>query len=324
MILPNVISYFDAQTINNENNKKFLNLTVEYLVRHKKIINSELVEDLKTGQSALNFVEKFSQVKDLSQLTRLFSEKKFTGLKLYSSLEKFLSQNAQFYLESKENHNELILAETLLLIPIVFPTSKHLNELVDRINDQLVRNLNRLSSDQNWEKFESESFLLSLSHWTYTISNRCESVETRVKHLVELISKVGEHGKTMNNLFRALNYSIVLSNDKRNLRPILKDVITVVKSHLSSPYHEIRLNSLNLLDYYFQPEMEAIERIKLDDDEELNLFEICTKAEMTRASLEEYRRKLFYIQRLDTNVCSKYFQVEQLKDVNFVVIENRN
>ena len=38
-----------------------------------------------------------------------------------------------------------------------------------------------------------------------------------------------------------------------------------------------------------------------------SLFEICLKAEQTPASLDEYRQKLYYIQLLDANVCSKYF-----------------
>ena len=49
--------------------------------------------------------------------------------------------------------------------------------------------------------------------------------------------------------------------------------------------------------------------------EEENLFAICINAEKIPASLEEYRQKLFHLQRLDAEICKKYFKNSQIQEV---------
>ena len=45
-----------------------------------------------------------------------------------------------------------------------------------------------------------------------------------------------------------------------------------------------------------------------------SLFEICLKAEQTPASLDDYRQKLYYLQLLEANVCSKYFNSDEIQN----------
>ncbi len=42
-------------------------------------------------------------------------------------------------------------------------------------------------------------------------------------------------------------------------------------------------------------------------DEDQNVFSNCIKAEKTPASLDEYRQKIVYLQRLDASSCTKFF-----------------
>ncbi len=81
------------------------------------------------------------------------------------------------------------------------------------------------------------------------------------------------------------------------------------------------MNALNILSSYFtltstnEPKKELSSDDKKDDFD--SLFEICLKAEQTPASLDEYRQKIYYLQLLDSSVCSKYFNSGEInnKDV---------
>ena len=53
-------------------------------------------------------------------------------------------------------------------------------------------------------------------------------------------------------------------------------------------------------------------------EESEDMFQVCLKAELTPASLDEYRQKLFYLQRLDPVICEKYFNsIKFNKEHNF-------
>jgi hypothetical protein len=64
--------------------------------------------------------------------------------------------------------------------------------------------------------------------------------------------------------------------------------------------------------------MASSQVVKVKDNEEEmayeSLFEICLKAEQTPASLDDYRQKLYYLQLLDANVCSKYFNNDEIQN----------
>jgi hypothetical protein len=79
------------------------------------------------------------------------------------------------------------------------------------------------------------------------------------------------------------------------------------------------LNTLSILNQYFKANSlnsKTTNDIK-ESEEELSfesLFEICLKAEQTPASLDDYRQKLYYLQLLDANVCSKYFNKDDIQN----------
>lgn len=313
-----MITYFDAHTsLPSNSDSKLIDLLTEYLVRHKKIINSELIEDLKSKNAVSgNLFDEFVRVKDLGKLVRFFADKKFTTLKLASNIEDFLTRHGNNYLAGKDQQ-PLILAEMFLLSPIVCPANERLRDLIDKLSVFLITRLNSSLTDKNWTTSEVDSFMLSLNQWA-KMWRQNSNFEIPMKEIIGLIKQADEKkvpDSIANHLIRSLNYMITFSDDD-GLRDTVNGVIEIIKSHLSSPYHEVRLNSINILARYFKPDTNKIEPIKLDGDEELDLFEIATKAEMTRASLENHRKKIFYLQRLDCNVCSKYLQIESIRDVN--------
>jgi hypothetical protein len=78
------------------------------------------------------------------------------------------------------------------------------------------------------------------------------------------------------------------------------------------------LNTLSILNQYFKMNMTISQAVKDQDGEEEttyeSLFEICLKAEQTPASLDDYRQKLYYLQLLDANVCTKYFNNDEIQN----------
>ena len=90
------------------------------------------------------------------------------------------------------------------------------------------------------------------------------------------------------------------------------------------------MNALNILSNYFTLTCTNEARKELNSEEKKDdfdsLIEICLKAEQTPASLDEYRQKMYYLQLLDSSVCSKYFNDGEInnKDVtfNFNLISN--
>lgn len=73
---------------------------------------------------------------------------------------------------------------------------------------------------------------------------------------------------------------------------------------------------MSILNQYFKINPSISQTIVGKENEEEafeNLFEICLKAEQTPASLDEYRQKLYYLQLLDANVCTKYFSKDELQ-----------
>lgn len=327
-----MINYFNTTT-SQSNDNLFLNLIVEYLLSHKKIVNIESVEELKRAAKkstspteSSSLFENFTKIKDLTQLVRLFGDKKFTSTNLALNSEKHLNEQMQRYLNSNQLTNnkrmpefDRNLIQIFLLTPILFQNSKSLLDSIEQANEFILSELNQNRSEC---ELETDSFFLSLNVWSTMILNnrrQLNAIESQIEKLVALMGNFYEKGasyeKCLNHLLRTLNYYLTMECGDTDLSGKIESILLYVKSQLASPYHETRLNAINVLAHYFKSALSQIEPTKLDDDE-LHLFDICLKAEMTAASLEDYRKKIYYIQRLDTNVCTKYFEIEQLKDVN--------
>jgi hypothetical protein len=57
------------------------------------------------------------------------------------------------------------------------------------------------------------------------------------------------------------------------------------------------------------------EKITNPSESDENVLTICLQAEQTKATLEDYRQKLYYIQRLDFEACQNMMPSSQYKDV---------
>ncbi len=107
------------------------------------------------------------------------------------------------------------------------------------------------------------------------------------------------------------------------LAPIV-EVFDLLKRQLSSPYHENRLNSLYVLNELAKVKLERAEACSEGKEDELNVFVNCLSAELTAASLDDYRQKLVYLLRLDQGSSSRYFELMKPGELNFsdVIFQN--
>jgi hypothetical protein len=76
------------------------------------------------------------------------------------------------------------------------------------------------------------------------------------------------------------------------------------------------MHSINVLNWYFTDI--GISNASENEEQE-NLFTICINAEKIPVSLDEYRQKLFHLQRLDPEICKKYFNTKQMQEVNIFI-----
>ncbi len=386
--------------------KQFIYLLTEYLLTEKNIIENETslilkraqsqsfknddkateMEDLSTdnnkkskkkNSTITNSIENLSDIiyedyiksKQLTQLVRLFEDRKFTQSKLNSSLLVYLTKNLSNILIEKETgkvlttFNKSILIQAFLIAPLIYQNQDHLlNQIVSlnsHLNNMLKNDLLNLSQNFDENKvinaqsnLEMCSFLLSLNIWSLVLfkNYKLNDQNNNIKTLIELLEAIenitlknkeelsssfrhdfDSFEKCLNHLLRSFNFYLIefeiktskslLKDQYDLLRKDIQRVVNLIKNELSSPYHENRLNCLNILNFFYfkSEENEEKKRKSCDennnDDENLNnIFDICIKAEETQANLDDYRQKLYYLQRLDHNACAK-FLTEQTRDV---------
>ena len=392
--MPNLITYFDlnlksAANVNSAYEKKFIYLISEYLLNQKNIIERETslimqrseaevaateIEQAKAKKASKTKINSFESTKNnqdnsiyehytkskqLTQLIRLFEDKKFLASNLRSSVLNYISNT--LVIDKKSNaviedaSQKLLALQVFILTPVMFQNQANINTLILQLNTHLLEFLeNDLKSQADsfdkskllsiQSRFETCSFLLSLSVWSLVLCKNNEAwtrenannikMLTNVMLLIETISSnlktttsskddLSSFQKSLNHLLRCLNYLLIkleIETDKNStgerlkFKSIVQPVISLVKAELSSPYHENRFNSLNILSFFYKSDGSAVNSDNLgkngenleQEKETENIFEICIKAEETPASLEKYRQKLYYLQRLDPNACSKH------------------
>lgn len=306
---------------------------------------NEANEDSESKElEQINIYEQHIKKKHLTYLSRVFGEKKFLNSTLNTNLINYLTNEFNTLLKSDsiDNKSSMTFIQAFLACPILLQ-NKSLFDLFEKSSQYLIVKINNelTSLLENFDEkgleinqsLETASFLLSLNIWSlsmYKENNQYFSDSTdkdlSIKSFSDLISKLNQlkskiketnlinydfvtFDKFSNHLLRSFKYFLIaasLLNDKVtiDLTPI-ESILEYLKSELSSAYHENRLNSLIILNYYdksFKKIDESIEK-----NEEGNLFETCLKAEQTPASLDDYRQKIYYLQRLDPVMCSKYF-----------------
>lgn len=299
-----MISYFENQIKSKYDQdksleKSFLSLITEYLLVHKKIIDTD---HSKVEDSADKF-DTFIKTKGLSHFNRLFQ----------SNTESLLNKKMAEYVTNEINCFEIsksieYLIPVLISAPFILNTSNLitsmnnlLKKLVEIINSNLIGDI----IDKNMTDFELTTYVFSLSIWSLGLYSDINLHDEIVKLITKLdeIKDVQKSNQNVNYDYNSIDLAskhllsaLMLSKpDAEKLTPILN----YLKTELSSPYPQNRLNSLNLLSFYYKKTALAV-----NEDNE-NLFDICLKTELTPASLDEYRQKIYYLQKLDTIVCTK-------------------
>jgi hypothetical protein len=92
-------------------------------------------------------------------------------------------------------------------------------------------------------------------------------------------------------------------------------------------FNKNRLNCIKILNWHLVRDSLQANVVKsgdtIENQENENLFTICLNAERIPASLDEYREKLYHLQRLDPEICKKYFtkndssQLQEVYLINF-------
>ena len=244
-----MITYFDKNT---SNEREFICLIADYLITQKSLIEID---------SALHFTsdtlfDSLLAEKNLVQFMRLFEEKSlYKSSKLNARLLAFLDETR---LKESVLASDSILVELAFVAPFLFrhnaKVDKLMRDLVSFLADETRADLSKNTLSAG---LETKTFVFSLSVWsTLMISKPSaeslnESVET-VCGLLASLNKLkllvkantgnkydqGFVDKCDNHLMRALNYYVVLTSSMR-VKNSIESVIDVLKSRLSSPYHEV-------------------------------------------------------------------------------------
>ncbi|RNA19607.1 small subunit processome component 20 -like protein [Brachionus plicatilis] len=316
-IFPNLISYFDNQIkykchSKNQIETCFLTLLAEYLLKQKKILEP----NYNTESLSEDKIENFIQIKGLTNLNRLFkSDKLFLDSELAKHLDEFLKN------EIKNIENVELIIKILISNFIVGNSSNfdNLNQVANKLMETLEQEMNMDNfEDKNLTNFELNCYLLSLTIWSLSI---CTKVSCQ-KSIVDLVLKLNEAKNNLKlkqivsydvdaidlsskHLLQALRYSY----DNENEFDPLRTLAGHLRSELSSPFSECRINSLFLLSALLKHSGLAV-----NDDNE-NLLDQCLKIELTPASLDEYRQKIYYLQKLDPLVSKKLVDNELTEEV---------
>ena len=175
--MPNLITYFDlnlksAANVNSAYEKKFIYLISEYLLNQKNIIERETslimqrseaevaateIEQAKAKKASKTKINSFESTKNnqdnsiyehytkskqLTQLIRLFEDKKFLASNLRSSVLNYISNT--LVIDKKSNaviedaSQKLLALQVFILTPVMFQNQANINTLILQLNTHLL------------------------------------------------------------------------------------------------------------------------------------------------------------------------------------------
>lgn len=283
--MPHVISYFEYHVTNSSDNKQylqsFIHLISEYLTKHKKIITLESAVNLTDFESLI-------KEKDLHQIVRIFEDKqKFRSFNLYSKLADYLSESLTKSETDKDHIIEVLISTPFVCKELLLSVKNYINILLKRLSE---------SSTADYRN----TYTLSIAIWSlimfkdsnvYFTMDDSSPDELSLQTLVNLFVK----NESCSNLLRSLTYYIrKIPKPLSKIKKCFDTFYPIIKIHLSSGYHENRLNTLIILDAYYSEYFP-----QSADTEKASLFETSLKAEQIPASIDDYREKLLYLQRLE-------------------------
>ena len=254
-ILPHLITYFEQSE--QLDVKHFIHLVSDYLVKEKRLIEIESGLNIaENGRDASSLFDTLLKQKNLVQFMRLFEEKTlFKKSKLNVRLIEFINETSK-RIDQLLANDDSILVELLFVVPFMLRHDSSACGLIENLNSLLVEKIASYFENNEQTDLEEKTFLLSLSVWSNLMVNKQENVGLLVKELCNLISSFNSfklkvkiqtsnkydrviYDKCDNNLLRSLNYYLmVIGNDSASIS--IDSIIDILKSQLSSPYHEVR------------------------------------------------------------------------------------
>ncbi|CAF0804545.1 unnamed protein product, partial [Brachionus calyciflorus] len=312
VILPNLISYFESQiNVNYQTHnlleKTFLSLITEYLLVHKKVLDI----DYSNTETIIDNYDHLIKTKGLIHLNRLFQgDKKYMESKLNVKITEFIITQIDTWSSDSD-----ILINSLITCPILIVKNSLLIEKIRNLSSKIVDQIDLKLNEESFEDKEMTQMELNCYFLSLTIRSLSLLSETVSSNLIiNLICKLNRVKESLKNELK-INFdfnSFDLSSNhllhclylcENNEKNDLSLILDYLKIELSSAYASNRLNSIKLLSKYF------VNVLSLNDENE-NILDICLKTELTPASLDEYRQKIYYLQKLDPIVCNKLINSE--------------
>ncbi|CAF0910115.1 unnamed protein product [Brachionus calyciflorus] len=287
VILPNLISYFESQiNVNYQQHnlleKTFLSLITEYLLVHKKVLDI----DYSNTETIIDNYDHLIKTKGLIHLNRLFQgDKKYIESKLNKKITEFIITQIDTWSSDSD-----ILISSLITCPILIVKNSLLIEKIRslsiKIIDQIDLKLNEESfEDKEMTQMELNCYFLSLT--IRSLSLLSETVSSNL--IINLICKLNRVKESLKKL--KINFDL--------------NSFDLSSNHLLHCLYLCENNEKNDLSL-------ILHYLKIELCENENILDICLKTELTPASLDEYRQKIYYLQKLDPIVCNKLINSENV------------
>ena len=333
--MPFLLSYTsDKIKEANTLEKDFIKLLTDYLLTKQLIStnSNDLFLSIKTPSSIENNVDceidesivKLSKSKKLFQFFCISQDRQH----LNSDLKLFLVK----YMKQELNETASFDAESIINILILVPFILNYNEKMEDKYQiiELVETLLKSLLDKNDTLNELNYFIISIAIWSLLLMQKpgCfnSRIDTYLEKAIDLFISLSrdkneiEKNKCLIHILRSLDYlfGYKFSVNKKSIEKNEKinTTVTFMKYQLSSPYHESRLISLNILTKLLHKEAESksTEDNEKSDNEE-NVLTLCIQAENIKSTIEDYRQKLYYMQRLDFDTSQRLMPSSDYEDV---------
>ena len=303
----------------NRFNKEFIKLSTDYLLT-KHIISTNS-NDLFSSSLIDNeeLIIKLAKSKNLYQFFRMFQDRQYFNIDFKLNLINYIKNELR-----GGGGDSTLLINILIVLPFILNYSEINEDKYEII--ELVGGLLENFLEKNDLLNELNYFIISILVWSLVMMKNKKSLNLKIDNYIDksidLFVELSrdkneiEKNKCLIHLLRSIDYLFgykcsigkmmsVEKNDKIN------SAIVFMKHQLSSPYHESRLISLNILAKLLAKQEEQFN----EDDGGENVLTLCIKAEKIKSTIEDYRQKLYFMQRLDFNNSKNLMTTSDFEDV---------
>jgi hypothetical protein len=331
------LSYINGKIKETENDsneffyeKGLIKLLTDYLLS-KEIISTnsndlfDSIKNNKDDDDDENLDEsliKLTKSKDVFKFFRIFQDRQYFNTEFKLHLVKYIKSEL-----INENNCESII-NILIVTPFLLNNNEKFDDKYQII--ELFENKLKNILEKNDLLNETNHFIISLLIWSLLVmqkrSNLNLKVDSYIEKLASLLNDLSENkneiqkNKCLIHVLRAFDYlfgykysvdkSFIENNEK------ITSIVGALKLQLSSPYHESRLISLNILTKLLNP---GEVKSKTSDDEDGNenetVLTMLIKAENIKSTIEDYRQKMYYMQCLEYDSSQKLIPSSEYEDV---------